>query len=231
MSSPALHSLATPPTQQAAQQLSSLHTEQEAPQQPLQSPPKDKEAPQLPSPPTETEATKDKEASPVHGMPSPLSSSYDTIHEDLALYKTRPRSDPTDQFFVAMRNMKSPPGTNSAMSTLAQHVETYFRACEIKSYKEDGEVYNREKLLVRPHDPIFMKEHVPKKFIFGKPFLTTAQLFKRPFSLRQLHNWYMTVSLLGVTNITFEIPGNTFYSGARIGSINFKDLWFMFHQK
>jgi hypothetical protein len=37
----------------------------------------------------------------------------------------------------------------------------------------------------------------------------------------------MMASLLGVTNITFEIPGNAFYSGARIGSINFKDLWFM----
>jgi hypothetical protein len=31
-----------------------------------------------------------------------------------------------------------------------------------------------KKLLMRPHDPIFMKEHVPKKFVFGKPFLTTA---------------------------------------------------------
>jgi hypothetical protein len=41
----------------------------------------------------------------------------------------------------------------------------------------------------------------------------------------------MMVSSLGVTNIIFEIPGNTFYSGARIGSIDFEDLWFMFHQK
>jgi hypothetical protein len=31
-----------------------------------------------------------------------------------------------------------------------------------------------------------MKEHVPKKFVFGKPFLTSAQLSKRPFPLRQL---------------------------------------------
>jgi hypothetical protein len=29
---------------------------------------------------------------------------------------------------------------------------------------------------------------------------------------------------LGVINIAFEIPGNAFYSGARIGSINFKDF-------
>jgi hypothetical protein len=56
------------------------------------------------------------------------------------------------------------------------------RACEIESYKEDGEVYNGEKLLVRPHDPIFMKEHVPKKFMsilddritFQKTFSTEA---------------------------------------------------------
>jgi hypothetical protein len=39
-------------------------------------------------------------------------------------------------------------------------------------------VYNREKLLVRPHVLIFMKEHVPEKFVFGKPFLMTAQHFK-----------------------------------------------------
>jgi hypothetical protein len=41
----------------------------------------------------------------------------------------------------------------------------------------------------------------------------------------------MTTSSLGVMNITFEISGNAFYSGARIGSVNFKDLWFMFYQK
>jgi hypothetical protein len=117
------------------------------------------------------------------------------------------------------------------MSALAQHVETYLRTCKIESYEEDAKVYNREKLLVRPHDLIFIKEHVPKKFVFGKPFLTTAQLLKRPFSLRRLHNWYMMASSLGVMNITFEILGNAFYSGARMGSINFEDLWFMFHQK
>jgi hypothetical protein len=76
-----------------------------------------------------------------------------------------------------------------------------------------------------------MKEHVPEKFLFDKLFLTTAQLFKRHFSVRRLHNWYMTASSLGVMNITFEILRNTFYSGTRIGSINFEDLWFMFHQK
>jgi hypothetical protein len=63
---------------------------------------------------------------------------------------------------------------------------------------------------VRPHDPIFMKEHVSEKFAFGKPFFTSAQLFKRHFPLRRLHNWYITASSLGVTNITFEIPGNAF---------------------
>jgi hypothetical protein len=155
-------------------------------------------------------------------MPPPSSCPYDTIHEGIALYKTKPHSDPTDLFFMTMRNLKSPLGTTSEMSTPTQHAETYLRACEIESYKEDGEVYNRDKLLVRPHDLIFMKEHVPEKFVFGKPFLTITQLLKRPFPLRQFHNWYMMASSLGVMNITFEILGNTFYSGARIGSINFK---------
>jgi hypothetical protein len=80
-----------------------------------------------------------------------------------------------------MRNLKSPLGTSSAMFAPAQHADTYMRACEIESYEEDGEVYSREKLLVRPHDPIFMNELVPEKFVFGKPFLMTAQLFKRHF--------------------------------------------------
>jgi hypothetical protein len=105
---------------------------------------------------------------------------------------------------MAMRNLKSQVGISSAMSAPAQHV--YKRACEIESYEEDGEVYNREKLLVRSHNPIFIKEHVPEKCVSRKPFLTTVQLFKRPFPLRRLHNWYMMVSSLGVTNITFEIP-------------------------
>jgi hypothetical protein len=53
---------------------------------------------------------------------SPRSSSpYNTIHEDLALYKTKPRSDPTDKFFAAMRNLKSPQGMSSAMTTPTQH--------------------------------------------------------------------------------------------------------------
>jgi hypothetical protein len=106
-STPVDHELATPPGQQAAQQLPSPHTETEAqqlqsPQQqaaqqrPIESPPKDKDASQLSSPPTETEALKDKEASPIQGMPLPSSSPYGTIHEDLALYKTKPRSNPID---------------------------------------------------------------------------------------------------------------------------------------
>jgi hypothetical protein len=74
--------------------------------------------------------------------------------------------DPTNQFFEAMKNLKSPPGTSSTMSAPAQHAETYIGACKIESYEEDGKVYNREKLLVRPHDPIFMKEHVPENFVW-----------------------------------------------------------------
>jgi hypothetical protein len=143
------HALATPPGQQAA------------PQQPLQSSPKDKKAPQLPPPPTETESPKDKEAPSVQGKPLSSSSPYDTIHEDLAFYKTKPCSNPMDQFFAIMRNLKIPTGTSSAMSAPAQHAKMYMRPYKIESYEEDGEVYNRDKLLVRPHDPTFTKEHVP----------------------------------------------------------------------
>jgi hypothetical protein len=161
------HALATLSGQQAAPQQPS-HIEQEAPQQPLlssrkdkeasQQPlsssptPKDKESLQLQTPPTETKAPKDKKASPVKVMPpppshttnAPLSSPYDTIHQDLGLYKTMTRSDPMDQFFEAMKNLKSPLGTTFVMSAPAQHAEMYMRACKIESYEEDGEVYNQE---------------------------------------------------------------------------------------
>jgi hypothetical protein len=128
------------------------------------------------------------EASLIQVMSPPSSSPYNTIHDDLPLYKIKTCLDPTDHFFAAMKNLKSSLGTSSVISAPAQHAETYMRACEIESYEEDGEVYNREKLLVRPHDPIFMKEHVPEKFMFGKTFLTSAQLSKRIFPLRRLHN-------------------------------------------
>jgi hypothetical protein len=117
------------------------------------------------------------------------------------------------------------------MSAPALHAQSHMWAYKIESYEEDDEVYNREKLLVRPNNLIFMKDDVPVNFVFGKPFFTSAQLSKRPFSLKRLHNWYVTSSSLGVRNITFQISGNTFYSGARIYFIDFEELWFMFHQK
>jgi hypothetical protein len=104
----------------------------------------------------------------------PPSSPYDTIHENLSLYKTMTRSDPTDQFFAEMKNLKSQSGTGSIMSGPTQYAETYMRSCEIESYEEDGEVYNRDKLLVSQHNPIFMKEYVAEKFIFGKSFFTSV---------------------------------------------------------
>jgi hypothetical protein len=76
-----------------------------------------------------------------------------------------------------------------------------------------------------------MKDDVPEKIEFGKPFLTSAELSRRHFPFRRLHNWYMIASSLGVMNITFQIPGNAFYNGARMGSIECEDLWLMFHWK
>jgi hypothetical protein len=64
----------------------------------------------------------------------------------------------------------------SAMSTPAQHSKSYLTTSEIGSYKEDGEFYDREKLVLRPNDPIFIKDDVPEKFEFGKPFLTSVEL-------------------------------------------------------
>jgi hypothetical protein len=66
----------------------------------------------------------------------------------------------------------------SAMCTLAQQAKSYPTASEIDSFKDDGEVYDREKLGLRPNDSIFMKHSVSEKFEFGKPFLTSAELSK-----------------------------------------------------
>jgi hypothetical protein len=131
-----------------------------------------------------------------------------------------------NKFFEVMKKQKM-----FAMSALAQQAKSYRTASEIDSYEEDGEVYDKKKLGLRPNDLIFMKHDAPKKFEFGKPFLMSAELSKQHFPLRRLHNWYLIASSLGVTNITFQILGNAFYSGARIGSIEFEDLWLMFHQK
>jgi hypothetical protein len=49
-------------------------------------------------------------------------------------------------------------------------------ASGIDSCEEDGEFYDREKLGLRPNDPIFMNDDVPEKFEFGKPFLMSAEL-------------------------------------------------------
>jgi hypothetical protein len=119
----------------------------------------------------------------------------------------------------------------STLSASAQQAKSFLTTAEIGSYEEDCEVYDRQKLGLRPDDPVFIKHKVPEKFEFGKPFLMTVELSKRHFSVRRLHNWYMIASSLSVTNIIFQIPGNTFYSGARLGSIEWEDLWLMFHQR
>jgi hypothetical protein len=66
----------------------------------------------------------------------------------------------------------------SILSAPAQQAKSFLTATEIGSYEEDGKVYDREKLGLRPDDPIFMKHEVPEKFEFGKPFLTSVKLFK-----------------------------------------------------
>jgi hypothetical protein len=66
----------------------------------------------------------------------------------------------------------------STLSTPAQQAKSYLTAAEIGSHEEDGEVYDREKLGLRPDDPVFMKHEVPKKFKLGKPFLTSVELSK-----------------------------------------------------
>jgi hypothetical protein len=78
-----------------------------------------------------------------------------------------------NKFFKVMKKQKM-----STMSAPAQQAKSYPTASEIDSYKEDDEVYDREKLGLRPNHPIFMKHDVSEKFEFGKPFLMSAELSK-----------------------------------------------------
>jgi hypothetical protein len=211
--------------------------------------PKDNEAPLPTSSPTvpkfkeasHPSSLKEKKAStlptsPVKVIPQqdlghqeqdlPLSSPYNIIHQELDLYNSSTRSDPTNKFFKVIKKQKM-----STLSAPVQQVKSFLMAAEISSYEEDGEVYDREKLGLRSDDLVFMKHEVLEQFEFGKPFLTSVKLFKRHFPVRRLHNWYMIVSSLGVTNITLQIPGNTFYSGARLCSIEWEDLCLMFYRK
>jgi hypothetical protein len=66
----------------------------------------------------------------------------------------------------------------STLSTLTQQAKSYLTAAQIDSYKEYGEVYDREKLGTKLDDLVFTKHEVPKKFEFGKPFLMSVELSK-----------------------------------------------------
>jgi hypothetical protein len=150
---------------------------------PMSSPPvpKFKEA-SLPSFPKEKEIST-LPSSPVKVMPQqdlghqeqdlPPSSPYNTIHQELDLYNPRTRSDPMNKFFEVMKKQKM-----SIMYAPAQQAKSYLMAAEIGSYEEDGEVYDQEKLGLRPGDPVFMKHEVPEKIEFGKPFLMSVEFFK-----------------------------------------------------
>jgi hypothetical protein len=103
----------------------------------------------------------------------PPSSPYNTIHQKLELYNISTRSDPTNKFFEVMKKQKM-----STLSAPAQQAKSFLTPAKIGSYEEDGKVYDREKLGLRPDDLVFMKHEVPEKFEFGKPFLTSVELFK-----------------------------------------------------
>jgi hypothetical protein len=183
--------------------------------------PKEKEASMLPTSPVKIIPQQDLGQ---QEQDLPPSSPYNIIHRELDLYNPSTRSDPTNKFFEVMKKQKM-----SKLSAPPQQAKSFLKAAEIGSYEEDGEVYDREKLGLRSDDPVFMKHEVPEQFEFGKPFLTTVELSKQYFLVRRLHNWYMIASSLGVTNFTFQILANTFYSGDRLGSIEWEDLWLMFH--
>jgi hypothetical protein len=136
----------------------------------------------LPSSPKEKEASL-LPTSPVKDMPQqdlghqeqdlPLSSPYNIIHRELDLYNPSTRSDPTNKFFEVIKKQKM-----STLFALAQQAKSFLMAAKIGSYEEYGEVYDRQKLGLRPDDSVFMMHEVSKKFEFGKSFLTSVELSK-----------------------------------------------------
>jgi hypothetical protein len=110
----------------------------------------------------------EKEASPLPETNPPSEQDLPPIHQDLGLYKPITRSDPTEKFFEGIKKQN--------MSARAQHSKSYLTASKIGSYEEDGEFYDREKIELRLNDPIFMKDDVPEKIEFGKPFLMSVEL-------------------------------------------------------
>jgi hypothetical protein len=125
----------------------------------------------LPLSPKEKEESPLPKTNPPPEQDLPPPSPYKTINQDLGLYEPITRSDPTKKFFEGIKKQKM-----YAMYALAHRSKSYLTASEIGSYEEDGEIYDREKLGLRPNDPIFMKDDVLEKFEFGKPFLTSAEL-------------------------------------------------------
>jgi hypothetical protein len=136
----------------------------------LLSSPKEKEASTLPSSPVKVMPPQDLGHQKQDLSPS---SPYNTIHQELGLYNPSTHSDPTNKFFKVMKKQKM-----STLSAPTQQAKSFLMAAEIGSYEEDGEVYDREKLGLRPDDPVFMKHEVPEKIEFCKPFLTSVELFK-----------------------------------------------------
>jgi hypothetical protein len=136
----------------------------------LPSSPKEKKVSTLPSSPVKV--------IPQHDLGHqeqdlPPSSPYNTIHQELDLYNPSTRSDSTNKFFEIIKKQKM-----STLSASAQQTKSYLTATKIGSYEEDDDVYDQEKLGLRPNDPVFMKHEVPENFEFGKPFLMSVELFK-----------------------------------------------------
>jgi hypothetical protein len=99
------------------------------------------------------------------------------------MYNPSTCSNPTNKFFKVMKKQKM-----STLSAPVQQTKSYLTTDEIGSYEEGGEVYDQEKLELRPDDPVFMKHEVPDKIEFSKSFLMSVELSKRHFPVRRLHN-------------------------------------------
>ena len=77
------------------------------------------------------------------------------------LYDLKTHSSSTLKYLEAMKKIQS------------SH-QVYLTSDDIEYWEQDGVIHTHESLFLKKGEPIYKKEDVPEKFMFGKPFQTVA---------------------------------------------------------
>ena len=184
-----------------------------------------------PSSPHGTESVLATHVPPPQRSPSPEKNLQEgssvkkpVVHKEVISYQPKRQQAEVTAYLESLRNrcvIKQQ--TSTPINTmLVQPDETW---------EEEGKVWTRKDLYLRPNEPVYKKDDVPEKFVNGRPFMTTVQLSAKYLGIRRLHNWYMVASSLGLSNFSYIVPENAFWSGETMRTVEFSDLWDMFHKQ